>query len=253
MLKLILYLFIILVIAYDCHTSFYKNKPYGHYDGVGLCKDEFFYVSYSEYMVNPDYTAFHLTYDHMKELQGGRKSFILDNQLKQMHIVQANPNSKTFNISMNRGHLTPSYAMSWNKTTDGPWYYSYMMSNIAPQNYKLNQGLWAKLEMNEVNFILKNKVDAYIVTGVSYNSRHAPVRSFDNITIPDYFFNAICDPINMQSAAFFVTNDEKTSINFLTVAYVEQLLGIKLFDGCNNNMVNSSHWWSYSDFYDDYS
>ena len=29
MLKLILYLFVILVIAYDCHTSFYKNKPYG--------------------------------------------------------------------------------------------------------------------------------------------------------------------------------------------------------------------------------
>jgi len=244
-----IFLFLLLVyplFCFDCQTSFYKGHKYGNFGGTDLCKNDYFYLSYSSDMINPDYAAFYLTYENMINLKGGRRSFLNDPVLQKMSIVQANPSSKAFSNIINRGHLTPSHAMSWNKTIDGPWYCCYMMSNIAPQNAKLNQIKWSQLETNEINFILNNKLNLYVITGVGYYDRNNPTRLTDNIAYPDYFYNAICDDKNKQSVAFIARNDNihtNDTLILRSVSYLEDYIGNKLFDDCNNDKIDINHWW----------
>lgn len=242
---LVLFLFL-MVNAFDCESCFYRHIKYENYGGIELCKDDFFYITYSKDKKSPDYSAYYLTFENMKKLQGGRKSFITDPILESSGIEQAKPSSKAFNNIINRGHLTPSYAMSWNKEINGPWYYTYMMSNIAPQNYKLNQDDWAHLEKKIVNFILQKENNLYVITGVGYDDRKNVTLLIDNIAYPDYFFTAFCDEKNYQSVGFIGKNDDifrnETSI-FRTINYIEDKINIKLFDDCNNNHINSTHWW----------
>lgn len=245
--SILLLLLISTVCAFECESCFYKHIKYENYGGVDLCENNYFYITYSKDKKNPDYSAYYLTVEHMKKLQGGRRSFILDPILINKSIEQANPSSKAFSTTINRGHLTPSYAMSWDKGDNGPWYHTYMMSNIAPQNYKLNQNDWASLEKKIVNFVLHKETDLYVVTGVGYNNRKNITMLADNIAYPDYFFTVICDEKNYQSAGFIGMNNDifrnETNI-FRTVGSVENKIDIKLFKDCNNDNVNIQHWWS---------
>lgn len=236
--------------APGCSGHFYDDfVPDSYAESVSLCKNGYFFVSYSPKMFNPDYIVYKLTYNHMKQLQGGRRGFLLDDDLKRMKITQASPNSDAFGPDYNRGHLASSHCMSWNKSDNGPWYDAYMMSNIAPQQAVLNQKYWSNLESHIINWILDNINDLYVITGVAYDDRSNPIRRADNIAQPDYFYMVICDPTNQQSAGFYGNNINVSSdvYTFRPVSQIEKLAGLKLIQGCNKDAVYPKHWWNFSD------
>lgn len=111
----------------------------------------------------------------VNKLKGGRKNFTLDPCLLQQNIYQLKPNSKIFSLPWSRGHLVPSYIMSWDKSLNGAWHKTYHMSNIIPQNRTLNMSNWCRIERETLNIIKQNKEPVYVITGS------------DNINNPPFF------------------------------------------------------------------
>lgn len=259
----------------SCDNVFYNKIPPTHLQtNYPLCKGTYFYIDYNSDLLCPDYTAYYLDYDDMTKLKGGRKNFMLDDELKSKKIPQASPSSKAFGNEFNRGHLVPSKLMSWNVDNYGSWYDTYMMSNICPQAGQFNQIEWKILETHILDWILQNKISLYAVTGVIYNNKKSPTRRVDNIAQPDYFFTVtalnrittvqsaimrkkpkvfvrtvLCDPINEQSVGFYGNNTNTltgSTYVFRTVTEIENKISVELFNGCNKNIVNPNHWWNWN-------
>lgn len=213
---------------------------------VALCRDGVIGMCYDAANVAPAWSAYYVTPSECKNNVPGRDSFYQDPDLKALGVTQASVDSPAFSTEWNRGHVAPSHVMSWTQDTK---YACYTMANIAPQAAYFNQGPWAALETNVFNWILANS-PLYIVTGVAYDDRNAPTKSY-NISVPDYYFKVICDPQAKTSAGFYGRNDCVTTCSnntcgvFRTVAAVEQLYGGTLLpaDLCNTGSVDESHWW----------
>ena len=105
----------------------------------------------------------------MERLAGGRKDFVLDPSLP--HQEQHATNDTIFKSPYSRGHLTPSYIMSYDKTPGGAWEETYYMTNILPQVAVFNEGPWARLEMNIVQSLLRQPAGTIweIYTGGFWN------------------------------------------------------------------------------------
>jgi len=225
-----------------CEDAFYLHKiPEIFEEDIKLCK-KYYFIAYNPNTLCPDFVSEYMTYNHMKELQGGRKNFMLDNELNK----QTKPDSKVFDEIINRGHLIPSYSSSWNKDNDSEWYYCYMMSNICPQYNKFNSIEWKNLENDIVEWILNNEKALYVITGVLYNDRNNPDIKFGT-GIPNYFFKILCDPINKESVGFIGTNnndlDGKT-YKFRLVDDIIEKLNITIIENCKTNKINPSYWWT---------
>jgi DNA/RNA endonuclease G (NUC1) len=117
--------------------------------------------------------------DPTKKLKGGRRSFIYDPRL--------NPNlqlSPDFAMSgYSRGHLVPSFVMSWDKVA---WTETYRMTNIAIQNVHFNTGNWNKLELDIYEYAKKTGKKLNAITGVSEDGNMK-----NGYFIPDYFYTTI--------------------------------------------------------------
>lgn len=59
---------------------------------------------------------------------------------------QADVHSPCWGQTWNRGHLCPSYIMSWDKRADGAWADTYFITNTAMQAGHFNQGPWVAVE-----------------------------------------------------------------------------------------------------------
>ena len=134
--------------------------------------------------------------EQMSQLLGGRKEFVLDPiiPIDKQHSVT----DPIFHTPYSRGHLTPSYIMSYNKSEDGPWQETYYISNILPQTAKLNEGAWEKFEMNIVDALRKQPSGTIweIYTGGFWNGKYSyAYNSFGNKDIvKDYlFWKAFCN------------------------------------------------------------
>lgn len=130
-----------------------------------LIDQKHFIINYSTILGRPLWASYIVNQQSIKQIKGGRRNFILDNTLKDNSIYQLKPNSTIFNNYWSRGHLCPSFVMSFDKSTDGSWMSTYKMSNIVPQNINFNIKNWKYLEYNTIKFASQNIFDTCIVTG----------------------------------------------------------------------------------------
>lgn len=155
----------------------------------------------------------------MNQLQGGRKEFVLDPSLPAS--VQHAANDTVFKYPYSRGHLTPSYIMTYDKSPGGPWEETYFMSNILPQTAALNEGPWEKLEMNIVDNLKKQPTGTVweIYTGGFWNGKYSITYDQDKQpnTVKDYlFWKAFCDRKKCNSGmitAFFHENVTRWNVH----------------------------------------
>jgi DNA/RNA endonuclease G (NUC1) len=117
--------------------------------------------------------------DPLKVLKGGRTKFIYDPRISPEY--QMSPNSILRGYS--RGHLVPSFVMSWGVTS---WKETYRMSNIAVQNIKFNTGPWNKLECSIYNFAKSKGVILNVKTGISDEGK-----ILNEYFVPEYFYTIV--------------------------------------------------------------
>lgn len=169
------------------------------------------------------------TQEQMSKLQGGRKDFIPDPSipLSQQHL----PNDTIFHLPYSRGHLTPSFIMTYDKSPNGAWEETYYMSNILPQTAYLNEGGWEKLEMNIVNALQQQPSGTTweIYTGGFWNGQEELGANLKEIKTDYLFWKAICNRKKCSSGLITAYNhDGVLRWNVLPVAKL--LPG--LFDEC---------------------
>jgi endonuclease G len=216
-------------------------------DAVQVCREGALAISYDVLMVNPAWAAYYVTPMDAKNAISGRLSFYEDPDLKAMNIQQASDRSDAFNTSWNRGHLAPSHAMSGTYTSKKS---CYTMANISPQSGRFNQQPWNHLESRVFEWIKQNS-SLHIITGVMYDNRDEPDRTYDDIAVPNYYFKILCDKQAKQSVGFVGENRERTEEQredmwlMRPVKEVEDMFGGELFphDACNTDDVYEGHWW----------
>ena len=165
--------------------------------------------------------------NEMTRLAGGRKEFTID-PLVNVH-DQHFPNDTIFHTPYSRGHLTPSYIMSYDKRANGPWQESYMMTNILPQIAVFNEGAWERFEMNIVQGLVHEPEGTIweIYTGGFWNGNQ---KLHENESIPQYvFWKAFCDR-KICSSGLIVAKGYDSGIAWEVMPVIKMFPG--LFDQC---------------------
>ena len=107
-----------------------------------------------------------------------------------------------YDVSWDRGHLSPSYATSHDK--DGGWQTTYFTTNIAPQGASFNQHFWRILEEHISDYTVANRRDLRVVVGVLYDFRR--IEKIDGTWIPHYWYSAVCDENAGTGFAYVLAN-----------------------------------------------
>ena len=233
----------------DCRGSFAGLVPPAQPNGsVPICRASTIAISYDPSMINPIFSAYYLQPKLERNLLTGRDTFYEDPDLKRLGIREPSTKSRAFNSSWNKGHLAPSHALSWSKDTKKA---TYTMANVAPQAARFNQSPWRRLEASIVNWITSNNKSAYVITGVGYKNLKRPRRTYDGVSVPDYYWTALCNSRDKKSAAWVGYNEaEKRAVMqpMAVTAFQSNFYGypsnLNLFSDrdCNIRNLDTRYW-----------
>eukprot|EP00392_Amoebophrya_sp_AT5.2_P001509 g1511.t1 len=151
----------------QCKALLVPGGAYATYDNsellLALDKSGNFLTSYDLELKAPNWSAYYITPEETRDEHGGRRSFKSDPAIPPEH--QEPLRSKCWGQKWNRGHLCPSYIMSYDKKKNGPWDDTYFITNTAMQYGPFNQQTWK----HTVEWVTKNKKPIFIVTGTIFN------------------------------------------------------------------------------------
>lgn len=119
----------------------------------------------------------------------------------------------------NRGHLTPNGDLSTRQAKDE----SFSLANIVPQDPYNNQVLWEGIETTVRSFV-KNKSDAYVITGVLFmNGKNL---MSNRVAIPSHMFKLVWSDKLGMGGVYLAENKATDEYKVISVADLEQLAGI---------------------------
>ena len=129
-----------------------------------------------------------------------------------------------------KGHLVPSADRAWSREVNQE---TFLMSNISPQDYHFNAGVWRELEENVRDWARRND-RLFIVTGPVFGGSTTTI-GVQKVTVPEAFYKVILDLDQPEQKAIgFVIPNEKTDLPLSefarSVDEVEEMTGIDFFD-----------------------
>ena len=213
------------------------NIHYGYPGGKGIVLTKQFYVIlFDTTTLVPEWVAYHLTKENLQGQANRKDNFRPDPDLPEGKRSELEDYKKS---GFDRGHMAPAADF---KRSDEAMSETFFLSNMAPQQPKLNRGIWSKLE-DQVRSLAETHGSIWIFTGPLYldslDHRIAPKEHIGphNVAVPTHFFKAIlCEHPDGQHEmyAFVMKNQlEKlpgTSKDYVaTVRRVEELSGLNFF------------------------
>ena len=151
-------------------------------------------VVYDNELLVPRWVAYHLTADH---------TFGCAKRLKRFH-VEPNlpPDSRAtptdfVRSGFDKGHQAPAQDFAWNvdRLTD-----TFSMANIAPQDPRLNQRQWLRLEEAVRAWVMDRKDLIVYIGPMILNHKHTIGRH--RVAVPTAFWKVIFDPVTHDTLAF---------------------------------------------------
>ena len=125
-----------------------------------------------------------------------------------------------------RGHMAPAMDMRWDKTAMTQCFY---MTNMCPQDTKLNNDHWRVLE-EKVHRWAKRDKRILVFTGPIIGKNPKLIgKDKQNIAVPDAFFKVLYAPEQGRAIAFIYANEPcpgNISKYAVTVAEVERRTGL---------------------------
>ncbi len=149
----------------------------------------------------------------------------------------------------NRGHLAPAGDFKWNGTAMSE---SFYMSNMSPQRYEFNAGIWLDLENKVRNWALKHDTLYITTAGILEDNLNTIGRSTD-ISICKRFYKVIFSKKHKKAIGFILEHKEIDSyiMDFaISVDEVEKITGIDYYSGLPDSLetvIEKSvdiDWWS---------
>lgn len=194
-----------------------------------------YYLSYSEPHEQAEWVAYELKKEH---ITGGKHKRPYFNQDPKVTTESAHWNNYK-NSGYTRGHLLPAGDRIFSKEAYDETFYT---SNISPQKYELNTGIWNSLEMKVRNFVRKNG-KVYIVTGGILEDNLKTIGK-EKVSVPDYFYKIILfeNKEEYKMLAYLIPHEEESrkSLNKYIVPAdsIEKLTGIDFFHFLDDSVEN---------------
>jgi endonuclease G len=141
-----------------------------------------------------------------------------------------------------RGHMAPAMDMRWDKTAMAQCFY---MTNMCPQDTKLNNDHWRVLE-EKVHHWAKRDKRIMVYTGPIMGKNPKMIgKNKQNIAVPDAFFKVLYAPDQGRSIAFIYDNRPcpgGISKYAVTVAEVERRTGLTFSSAIPKRQCNLDAW-----------
>lgn len=185
-----------------------------------------FTISYNNDYKTPNWVAWELTRAETEGTEGRKNKFEPDPDLPEPRAEHSDYTHSGYD----RGHMAPAADMKWNKKAMEE---SFYMSNICPQNRKLNRDDWGDLEEKCRNWAEKYG-KAYIVCGPIYDSKSPKRIGKHKIAVPERFFKAILiyegkTPIAMGFLFENKAHHQNLRNYLVSVDKIEEETGLDLF------------------------
>ncbi len=142
------------------------------------------------------------------------------------------------NTDFDRGHMAPAMDMKWNKDAMEQ---CFLMTNICPQNHKLNDGAWRHTEEAIHSWARKSK-RLVIFTGPIFNGSLRYTGKHNNIAIPTGFFKVVYAPEQKRAIAFLHENKparQSWTRYAVTIDSVESVTGINFLAALPDNIEDA--------------
>ena len=141
-----------------------------------------------------------------------------------------------------RGHMAPAMDMRWDKTTMTQCFY---MTNMCPQDTKLNNDHWRVLEEKVHRWAKRDKC-LMVYTGPIMGKNPKMIgKNKQNIAVPDAFFKVVYAPEQGRAIAFIYDNcpcPGNISKYAVTVAEVERRTGLTFSSSIPKHQCKVEDW-----------
>lgn len=207
-----------------------------------VVQHENYTLSYSEKYEQAEWVAYQLTKDQLVNNNFKRPYFQQDPKVKTESANYWNYK----NSGYNKGHLCPAADRAFSETAYNE---TFLTSNISPQIYEFNAGIWNELEQKTRNWAKINK-NLFVVTG-GILTKNLKTIGKENVAVPNYFYKIILDyqQPEIKAIAFIIPHrkSEKALSKFVvSIDEVEKRTGIDFFpelsDNLENELENSSNY-----------
>ena len=144
----------------------------------------------------------------------------------------------TRDYNMSHGHMCPAGDNKWDKAAMNQ---SFLLTNMCPQDEKLNGGGWKKLE-EKCRMWANQYGSIYIVAGPIFNESITRTLGEGKIAVPDAFFKVVlCLEGTPKAIGFLYKNDSSSqSIRdcVCSVDNIEELTGLDFFYSLPDDIEN---------------
>ena len=117
-----------------------------------------------------------------------------------------------------KGHLVPAD----DANTPEEMHSTFLMTNMTPQNPKLNRGSWRQLEMKTRDTVDASGKPARVVTGAIYGKDE----KMQSVPIPSGYYK-ILYVVGQKPVAYYANNTEKTRPRTVNISWVNARTGLK--------------------------
>ena len=188
-----------------------------------LCYREFA-VMHSGVSKTPLWSAEHLTRNMLNGKAERSNEFHADERLSHDERAELNDYAHS---GYDRGHMSPSADFIDAQSNQE----CFTLANMVPQNHNNNAGLWSHIE-GSARYLTKKVGETYIITGPIFQGNNLQ-RIGGRVLVPTSLFKAIYVPSSGQGAAYVTPNAAGDDYSVISIAQLEQLIGINLFPKMN--------------------
>lgn len=185
---------------------------------------EGFHVAFNPKKHEPNYAAWILSEDRIDGPYSRKDvSFMPDNAVKGCASLADYRSS-----GYDRGHMVPAADMKWSKQAMAD---CHLLTNMCPQDNKLNSGAWATVEKNTRKWVQKHGT-LVIVAGPVLTDKLSKKIGKSKIPVPERFFKVIIAPDAYPplGIGFIMPNGYVEGGAQSTVVSIDQVEAITGFD-----------------------
>lgn len=192
-------------------------------------------VSYNHHYKTPNWVAWELTRQETTGEEGRTNQFLPDPSLPEPRVEASDYTHSGYD----RGHMAPAADMKWSKQAMKE---SFYMSNICPQNRKLNRDDWGDLE-EKCREWAKKYGRVYIACGPIYDKASPKRIGKHQVAVPDRFFKVMLiynrkNPIAMGFLFENKAHHQNLKNYMVKVDQVEEETGLDFFSKVPDEVEN---------------
>ena len=120
-----------------------------------------------------------------------------------------------------RGHMAPNGDMPDRDSQ----HESFTLANMVPQDAEVNRHIWAGIE-GMVRKMAQKEGDLYVITGPAFIGGN--LQKVGNVLVPTHLYKLVYSPQQHAGAAFFIENRADAQYEMLSIAQLEDKVGINL-------------------------